>query len=125
MCTVVHLALYIPNDLVIQRMYAAVLIKHDAMTMPFAELLILTIALISLPLATMIAVPESATDGVFSFLIDLTGDVPIGISCYVIPPMIYLGLPEEAQSVALKRMAYGTLVLGSVLVIGCPVCDIM
>jgi len=120
---VLHLVFYIPNDFVLMRLYTCELSGIKVLDLSTATFLALTLALWAFPVIVMALVPQSDVDGVFGYLIDLTGDVPSALSCLIIPGLLFVyASPEENGS--LKYLgACAMVALGAFLVVICTVVD--
>jgi hypothetical protein len=74
------------------------------------------------PIAQAI-VPEKDVLGVFAYTIDLTGDIPTGFSCFVLPCVLYLTAMTKKSNIWLWYAAHAFLVMGCILVCLCPITD--
>jgi hypothetical protein len=59
----------------------------------------------------MAIVPAKDVSGVFAFILDITGDLPLGFSCFVLPAAIYLKVFNERRE-CMWYLAIALLVLG-------------
>ena len=90
------------------------------------------------PLALMAAIPRELVDGVFELILALTGEVPIALSCFVIPCLAYRAAVLERTPASTPLLGGGavsekpvsaaattaTLVFAVVVLVVCPVCTI-
>jgi amino acid permease len=124
---VLHLTLYIPNAFIIMRLFACELVGCNPLTLAWPSFVGITLALWAFPVLVMVWIPEADVEGVFAYIIDLTGDLPIGFSAYALPAALYIkvvGLPTESgTSKYMFYFSHGIFVLGLVLMITCPVVD--
>jgi amino acid permease len=97
---VLHLALYIPNDFIIMRLFAVNLYdpKLNVLQLTPWAFRVATLALYAIPVGIMASVPEDDVLGVFSYTIDLTGDLPLGFSCFALPAALYLAVFDGTGS---------------------------
>lgn len=120
---VAHLLLYIPNDFVIMRLFFMRIFSVDALLTTQRTHIVATLILFMTPLAIMASVPEADVGGIFSLVIDLTGDIPSGFSCFFLPSVLYIKVFEKDGGF-LWYIAWPIAVIGAVLVIICPCVDI-
>lgn len=118
---VLHLAFYIPNSFVIMRLYACELAGAQVLDLPTASFLAVTLALWSLPVFVMALVPESDVDGVFVYLVDMTGDVPSAFSCLFLPALLFVYACPEDRGTFKYGGACAIAALGAILLVICPV----
>lgn len=124
---VLHLTFYIPNAFIIMRLFACELVGCNPLTLEWPSFAAITLVLWAFPVLVMTWIPEADVEGVFAYIIDLTGDLPIGFSAYALPAALYIkvvGLPKEPGTA--KYMYYFSrviFVLGLVLITACPVVD--
>mmetsp|Transcript_28030 Transcript_28030/g.56523 ORF Transcript_28030/g.56523 Transcript_28030/m.56523 type:complete len:444 (-) Transcript_28030:394-1725(-) len=117
---VLHLALYIPNAFVILRLYVLESVGVNVLALERKRFVAVTVALMLIPLVVMASVPDSDVAGVFSYTIDLTGDIPTGFSCFVLPAALYVKVFADRRS-NLWYLACLVVALGAVLMVVCPV----
>ena len=121
---VLHLMFYIPNDFVIMRLFALESFGYEVLDMSSRTFICVTVVLFAIPCVLMASVPPSDVSGVFSYTIDLTGDLPTGFACFAMPAAIYLKVfTEKADRTVLWYLAIPTVLLGLILMIICPVVD--
>ena len=122
---VVHLALYIPNDFIIMRLFVVHLYDPRLNVLQLTPWVFraVTLALYAIPVAIMASVPEQDVLGVFSYIIDITGDLPTGFSCFVLPAALYLqAFSEPGDPRELLWYGAWTCLLGGLLLKAiCPV----
>ena len=127
MVVVVHLALYIPNDFVILRLFAVHFFdpRLNVLQLTPFTFRAVTLGLYAIPTIIMASVREKDVLGVFSYTIDLTGDLPMGFSCFVLPPALYLAVfnGSKDRESTLWWAACACLVLGTLLMVVCPIVD--
>ena len=127
MVVVVHLALYIPNDFVILRLFAVHFFdpRLNVLQLTPFTFRAITLGLYAIPTLIMASVREKDVLGVFSYTIDLTGDLPMGFSCFVLPPALYLAVfnGSKDRESTLWWAACACLVLGTLLMVVCPIVD--
>ena len=90
------------------------------------------------PLAIIAAVPRELVDGVFELILALTGEIPIALSCFVIPCLAYraavlertpastplLGGAVTVDKPVSAAATRATLIFAVVVLVACPVCTI-
>merc|ERR1719183_1995697 len=123
---VVHLLAYIPNDFIIMRFFGFKLFDVNILQVPTVQYIIATVLLFAVPVLAMATVPLADVSGAFELVLDLTGDLPIGFQCFLLPGLVYLRtVREEAQSGAMRAAAVMTAISGSVCMFVCPMIDIL
>ena len=82
------------------------------------------------PLLIMASVPRSDVNGAFSFIIDLTGDMPVGFNSFFLPGVLYRLSFAKVDDVASDikptfpfMVANACIALGFVLMVVCPCVD--
>jgi len=124
--TVLHLTFCIPNAFVIMRLFACELFDCNPLALEFPTFVLVTLGLWAFPVLVMALIPEDDVDGTFAYIIDLTGDLPIGFSAFVLPAALYIKATEDlGKEAGVAIYMYYTsriiLVVGLVLMIACPV----
>ena len=86
----------------------------------------------------MAAIPRELVDGVFELILALTGEVPIALSCFVIPCLAYRlrcwsGRRRQRRcsvvvrclrSPCRRQATTATLIFAVVVLVVCPVCTV-
>ena len=121
--TVLHLTFYIPNAFVIGRLFLCELAGLDVLALETGPFAALTVGLWAGLVAMMACVPREDVAGVFTYIIDLTGDLPIGFSCFALPAVLFTTAYKDQHKTLLTYTAYMTFALGALLVLICPVVD--
>lgn len=121
--TAFHLLLYIPNDFIIMRLFALRAFGLHALTTSTRTHVAWTLLLFAVPLTIMAVIPIDDVDGVFSLIIDLSGDIPTGFSCFFLPPVLYLSVFEKERG-PMWYAAGPIAAMGLILVVVCPLVDI-
>ena len=119
--TVLHLTFYIPNAFVIGRLFLCELAGVDVLALEALPFAALTVGLWAGLVATMACVPREDVAGVFAYLIDLTGDLPIGFSCFALPAVLFTTAYKDHPKTLLTYTAHMTFALGVLLALICPV----
>lgn len=121
--TAFHLLLYIPNDFIIMRLFALRAFGVHALTTSTRTHVAWTLLLFAVPLTIMAVIPTDDVAGVFSLIIDLTGDIPSGFSCFFLPAVLYLSVFEKERG-PMWYAAGPIAAMGLVLCVVCPFVDI-
>jgi len=126
--TVLHLTFYIPNAFIIMRLFACELFGYNPLTLKTPAFTGVTLSLWAFPVLVMAWIPKDDVGGLFAFIIDITGDLPVGFSAFVLPAALYIkvfdDLPvETGKAVFMHHASRVILVLGFVLMVACPVAD--
>lgn len=119
-----HLIFYIPNEFVIMRLFLFKMYDLNVLQVPKRQFVLVTVALLAFPVVTMAAVPVRNVVGVFNLILDITGDIPIGYSAYVVPAFLYLKEFDHVRDVYWWS-AWGMLFIGLLLCAVCPVVDVV
>lgn len=123
---VIHLLMYIPNDFIIMRMYGARFFDVNILQVPTMQFVILTVLLFAVPVATMASVPPSAVGGAFNLVLDLSGDVPIGFQCFMLPGLVYLyNFRGDDTKNGMLIAAVVAVCVGGFCMFCCPIVDVL
>lgn len=107
--TIVHIMAYIPNDFVIGRLFFFRYFDINPLRIPTTRYVVITAVLLAAPLALMASIPRALVLGAFELVIDLTGEIPITIGCFIAPVLAFKRTcmtPEATE----KRSKEGDLV---------------
>jgi amino acid permease len=126
--TVLHLTFYIPNAFIIMRLFACELFGYNPLTLKTPVFAGVTLSLWAFPVLVMAWIPKDDVDGLFAYIIDVTGDLPVGFSAFALPAALYIkvfgNLPiETGKAVLMHHASRVILVLGLILMVACPVAD--
>merc|ERR1740138_511130 len=92
---------------------------------PFVFYATLTLVLFAVPVAAMASVPPADVGGAFGLALDLSGDLPVGFQCFVLPGLVYSCLFRNfPRRRLMKVIAVVSLGIGALLSTLCPVIDI-
>lgn len=122
---VAHLLFYIPNDFVIMRFYGFKLVGVNVLQIPTPAFVGATALMLALPVGLMASVPPRDVAGAFALVLGLTGDIPVGFACFVVPGLLYLRLFKPSDQWVMWVMAVLTVVAGAVCMVVCPMVDII
>ena len=114
---ILHLVFYIPNSFVIMRLFAAELAGIDILEIDAFQFSGITVGLWAIPVVLMALVPRDDVAGVFSLIIDITGDIPISFSCFILPAAIYYKCFQEMEKTLLYFLSVLTFILGVFLLV--------
>jgi hypothetical protein len=137
-CVVLHLCFYIPNDLILGRLYTFRVADLNYLQVLDPVHYAATTLCLALPLSIMAAIPRPLVDGVFELILALTGEVPIALSCFIIPCLAYraavlertpdttplLGAAAPSDRPVSAAATTATLVFATVVLIVGPVCTV-
>jgi len=122
---VMHLCAYIPNDFIIMRFYLFKIFDVNILQVPTIQFITVTVLLFAVPVLAMAMIPLQDVSGAFELVLSLTGDLPTGFNCFLLPGLVYLStFREHTPSQAMRVAAVLTVVLGSVCMLICPLTDI-
>lgn len=107
--TIVHIMAYIPNDFVIGRLFFFRFFDINPLRIPTTRYVVMTAVLLAAPLALMASIPRALVLGAFELAIDLTGEIPITLGCFIIPALAFKRTCLTQQA-ALKRQQQGDVV---------------
>jgi hypothetical protein len=119
---VLHLTFYIPNAFVIYRLFFLDCININVLALDKWPFVFWTLGLFAVLVVTMASVPRDDVNGAFAYTLDLTGDVPIGFSCFLLPAAIYLKVFDYERN-NMWFMSVIICVYGTVLITVCPIVD--
>jgi amino acid permease len=122
---VVHLLMYIPNDFIIMRFYGFRLFDLNILQTPTFNYVIATVLLFAIPVGVMAVVPLADVAGAFGLVLDLTGDLPTGFQCFLIPGLVYIRVFPEWSWSPMHIAAILTAMCGGVCMFFCPIVDIV
>jgi amino acid permease len=125
---VLHFRFLIPNAFIIMRLFACELFGYNPLTLKTPVFAGVTLSLWAFPVLVMAWIPKDDVDGLFAYIIDVTGDLPVGFSAFALPAALYIkvfgNLPiETGKAVLMHHASRVILVLGLILMVACPVAD--
>lgn len=121
---IVQGVVFIPSIFVFMRLFAVqAVLGKDVLALSFPVFAAWTVILFMIPCVVMAIVPKDDVSGVFVYIIALTGDLPIGLTCYMLPPCLYLMVFEDRKYTCSWFVAIGLLALGAFVVVASTTSD--
>ncbi len=106
------------------RLFAVHIVGYNVLELSSTAFIATTLGIYALPCLIMASVPKDAVNGVFAYTLDMTGALPTGFACFLLPSAIYLSAFNDSRS-TLWYFAIGTFLLGLFLIIVCPTISTM
>ena len=114
----------IPSMFIFMRLFAVQgVLGKDVLALSFPVFAAWTVLLFMIPCLVMAIVPKNDVSGVFVYIISLTGDLPIGLTCYMLPPCLYIKVFEERKYTCNWFTAIGLVSLGAFVVVASTTSD--